>query len=92
MALKSMKVTKEDREAKEKRYASPCIDNNDYPYELRISLSTEQIDKLGLKMPKTGASFKLSASGTVTSTEVSDRNGKEDKRISLQIEKLEVTV
>lgn len=93
MALKSMKVTKADRKAKEEKYCVPCLDSDDYPYGLRIHLDSEMLDKLGIKkLPKAGATFTLSASGTVKSTEVNDRNGKETKSMSLQIEKLDVVV
>lgn len=92
MALKSMKITKEDKKKREETYCTPCLDSDDYPYGLRIHLDNEMLDKLGIKtLPKTGASFKLSATGTVKSTEINDRNGKESKSMSLQIEKLEVT-
>lgn len=93
MALKSMKVTKEDKKKREETMCAPCIDSDDYPYGLRIHLDSEMLSKLGIKkLPKAGASFTLSASGTVKSTEVNDRNGKETKSMSLQIEKLDVTV
>lgn len=93
MALKSMKVTKEDRKKREEMYKSPCIDTDDYPYGLRIHLDSEMLTKLGIKtLPKTGGTFTLSASGTIKSTEVNDREGKEKKSMSLQIEKLDVTV
>lgn len=93
MALRSMKVTKEDRKKREEMYSKPCIDGDDYPYSLRIHLDSEMLEKLGLKkLPKTGATFKLSATGSVKSTEINDRDGKEKKSMSLQIEKLEVTV
>lgn len=92
MALKSMKITKEDRKKKEEMYKSPCIDTDDFPYGLRIHLDAEILAKLGIKtLPKVGTMVKITAEAQVRSTEVNERDGKEKKSMSIQIEKMDLT-
>lgn len=92
MALKSMKITKADREARKKSYDCVPMSGDDYPYGLRVSLDEDAMKKLGItKLPKTGSYVTLVAECCVQSTSVNDRDGKEERRMELQIEKLEVT-
>lgn len=94
MSLKSMKITKADRDARKKGYGvcSP-MGGDDYPYGLRVTLDEDALKKLGLtKLPKAGAYVALRAECCVISVSVNERDGKTDRRIELQMEKLEVIV
>jgi hypothetical protein len=91
MALKSMKITKADRTAKNKSYESTVIGSEDYPYGLRINLDEDMLKKLGIKkMPKTGGHVSLKANCCVTSVSMDERNGKTNRRIELQIEEMDI--
>lgn len=91
MALKSMKITKADRDARKKEHMCVPYDGDDYPYGLRISLDEQALKKLGLsKLPKTGATVTLTAECCVVSTSVNDRKGKSDRRVELQIERMDL--
>lgn len=93
MALKSMKTTKADLKARQKTYAKPMSDGEDYPYGLRITLDADALKKLGVtSLPKTGAYVTVQAECCVKSTSIDDRNGRTERRIELQIENMEVTL
>lgn len=94
MALKSMKITKADRDARKKGYevCSPS-GGDDYPYGLRVSLDEDILKKLGIsKMPKAGGYVALRAECCVISVSINERDGKTERRIELQMEKMEVIV
>lgn len=99
--LTSMKITKAEREAKEKRYKNlgpASIDGDVYPYGLQIRLDDNALEKLGLKtLPKTGRKVRVIAECSVAST--SDRQtvrtsggDNRDRSMELQIEKLAVNL
>lgn len=93
MALKSMKVTKADRKEREKGYAIAPGGGEDYPYGLRISLDADSMKKLGItSLPKAGKTVKVVAECCVKSTSVDDRDGRTERRMELQIEKMDVDI
>lgn len=87
--LKSMKVTKAEREARYKDAETSAIgDAPSYPYGLSISLEDEALEKLGLSdLPAVGTKMLLIAEVEVTSCSVSENEytkGKQ-KRLGIQI-------
>jgi hypothetical protein len=79
MALTSMKSLGGD--------CGPCCEScsDDYPYNLRISLTADQMEALGLAMPTIGDTLNLTATCMVS--ECSDR---EYSACTLQITDLDV--
>lgn len=94
MKLKSMKITAEERKAREKEYSKPVMAGGDtFPYGLQIRLENDSLEKLGLEsLPKTGKRVRVVAECVVTSTSEhkSSHGGKNEKRrnLELQIEKM----
>ena len=67
---------------------SPCGDgaSGDYPYNLRISLTDDQMEALGIAMPCVGDTMNLTA--TVLVAECSDR---EYSACTIQITEMDLT-
>lgn len=86
-----MKLVSMKQAPKDKRVDDGCCamegERPDYPWGLRITLTDEQIEALGIKtLPAVGAPVAIEAVGTVQS--VSDEavdNGKSNRRIELQL-------
>lgn len=63
----------------------------DYPYGLRISLSHNELKKLGLDSDcDVGDMIDMRCFGTVTSVSISDDAGGKSCRVEIQIEKMAV--
>lgn len=63
----------------------------DYPYGLRISLSHNELSKLGLEADcEVGDMIDMRCFGTVTSVSVNDDAGGKSCRVEIQIEKMAV--
>lgn len=92
--MKSLKITKKEREERKKKYAdcAPCIDGGDmYPYGTRIDLNEETLEKLDMdKLPRVGTNMTITAKVKVTSVSENQREGGEKtRRVELQITDLE---
>jgi hypothetical protein len=76
--LVDMKINAKERKEKEKPYATPMYPGGDvYPYDLKLSLGDESLEKLGLTdLPKTGKKVRLIAECTVCPGAVLDFEGK----------------
>lgn len=62
-----------------------------YPYGLRISLTHNELEKLGLDADcEVGDMIDMRAFGTVTSVSISDDSGGKSCRVEIQLEKLAV--
>lgn len=82
-----MKLAKGDREQMVKAF-SPTADNSPrYPYGLRLDLSSESLEKLGMKaMPKVGAKLMLEAEVEVQSVSIGDSvDGGKNRSLSIQV-------
>ena len=82
--LVSMKRTK----AEVKEMSAPtAMDDEQYPYGLRISLQNDELEKLGIdKLPGVGDTFELEAIVVVKSVSAGQSEGGEKRRsIELQI-------
>lgn len=81
----SLKRTKADRKKQEERYKVTST-GEDYPYETRLHLDHEMMDKLGIEMPKVGSEVHIHARARVNSTSHNTENGgKPRKSMSLQM-------
>jgi len=61
-----------------------------YPHGLRITLSPEEVEKLGMKIPEVGSEIKFEAIAKVVEVSTDEMKGDEDKkRVSLQIMEME---
>lgn len=93
MAETKMVSMKRDEKDKRKDMGAPCsIDAiaPDYPWGLCINLGTDEIEKLGLKMPALGTEMTITAKVKVTRVEESaseNAGGEQDeyRSIALQI-------
>lgn len=87
--LIDLKRTKKDREKEKEGYNTVCgPGSDDYSYGLRISLDNRDLEKLGIDLPKTGAKVTIEAVCEVTETSSNSRAGKDEQRVTLQIQKL----
>lgn len=79
------------RSAKEKKADGvQAVDSGpDYSYGLRITLDHEELEKLGVKeLPKPGEYISLVAQCCVQSVSQHESEDREDRSVSLQIEKM----
>jgi hypothetical protein len=86
-----MKLVDMKRAKRSETKAPAVLKDDPYGYGLRITLDADQIDKLGIDMPKAGAVFEIEAVATVTrvsQSESAESDG--SKSIELQIRKLGV--
>lgn len=68
----------------------PC-ERPDFPYGLRISLTENELEKLGLEADcDVGDMIDIRCFGTVTSVSLNDGEGGKSCRIEIQIEKMAV--
>lgn len=90
MQLTDMKLTKEDKKAREKEWASSVETQEDYSYGLTIHLDDEAIEKLGLTKADldAGQPVTLAAEAVISSDNISTINGKTRRSLTLQIQKL----
>lgn len=90
MKLVDMKRTAAERK-KSNTLASPGpYMGDEYGYGLRLCLDTEEINKLGLKMPDVGEEFRIEAVGTVTEVSANASSTNKRKRIEFQLRKIGV--
>lgn len=84
-ALISLKRSKKDK----KSDPSPAIamsSHEDYGYGTKINLTTEDLDKLGIKeLPAVGSEVTITAKAKVTETSKRESDGKTRKEVGLQI-------
>lgn len=93
--LVDMKITKSERKARQEKYktAMPMMDGDGYPYDLKLRLNTESLEKLDIKsLPKVGRKIRVVCECTVTSTsqDARSRSGEQstNRSVELQIQKL----
>ena len=89
--LKDMKRNESDEKAE--AAAMPADNEGQYPYGLCISLDKDELDKLGLELPRIGTEFHGEFIGVVTRlSEVAgnDMNGGEERSMSIQITMLDM--
>lgn len=84
-----LKRSKADKKASEKSNSIGYPGSEDYPYNLTIRLSQDELDKLGIKsLPKTGSTLQLEAKATVVSTTDNRRDGRSERSVELQLRKM----
>jgi hypothetical protein len=84
MKMVSMKRSASDRREAEAVYAGSSTE--EYSYGLCVNLSEEEIEKLGIGLPKVGRTFELHALVEVKSVSKSDDASSGERRsVSLQI-------
>ncbi len=92
MKLKSIAITKADREKREKAWSEPKAEMPEYPYGMRIQLDHETLKKLGIdELPAVGSYLALEARVCVRETAENDDiyNGGDKRRsMTVQIEKM----
>lgn len=92
MSLKNMKLTKKETRNILEGPSSPGEDMPRYPWGLRITLDTETIAKLGIKMPlDVGEKCSIVAKGEVVAVSANESQGG-GKRESLDIQITDMSV
>lgn len=88
-----MKRTAAEKKADQERWNSAPMgsEGEDYPYELRICLDTDELEKLKLKPLKVGARVSLSGFADVVSVSMSDGTDGERRTMTIQITDLEMS-
>lgn len=92
--LIDLKRTKQDQKKEKEGYNKVCGPDggDDYAYGLRISLDSRELEKLGIDtLPKAGARMTIEAVCEVIETSTNSRDGKDEQRMSLQIQKLAIS-
>lgn len=99
--LVDLKITKAERKEREERYKKPMpFDGGDaYPYESRLSLNDDMLEKLGIDtLPRTGKKVKIVAECVVTATSENQTTGgyggkdNKNRSLTLQIRKLALDI
>lgn len=86
MKMKSMKRSAADRRKGMGEVAAPTSIAPDYPYGLVMHLDSDEMDKLGLKMPKPGDVLMIEAKVKCTACRMSAVEGAdEENNCDLQI-------
>lgn len=85
MTLKSMKLSKKDQK---KRHDVSDVPDDQYPWGLRISLETEEVNKLGLE--NVGADDIVAIVAKCEVTDIHRSEGKNGKRTSLTLQIVEM--
>lgn len=81
-----MKMVSMERESLPQASQPVNPDSYKYPYGLKICLSKEELDKLGIKeLPKLGANMKVMATVEVCGVSMSEYEGGEYRSVDLQI-------
>jgi hypothetical protein len=89
--MKSLAFSK--AEQKERNSPKTCTpyEGDKYPYGLRLDLNSDVMKKLDVSsLPKTGGEVTIRAKAKVVSTSINDRDGKQEKRMELQIIAMEI--
>lgn len=89
--LTDLKRTKEEK--KPMGTPMPCESQDEYPYGLCIDLNTDSLDKLGISIDKFSVKDIVCIYAECQIKSISQSShieGKEDKRLSLQITKMKV--
>lgn len=91
--LIDLKRTKQDVKKEKEGYNTVCgPGRDDYSYGLRIILDNRELEKLGIDtLPKAGAKMTIEAVCEVIETSTNSRDGKDEQRMTLQIQKLALT-
>jgi hypothetical protein len=93
LKLKNMKITAAEQEARKEKYSTmPAMPGDEYPYDLKLRLGDESLDKLGIdKLPAVGKKMRIEAECVVVSTNQSAGKDHSNRSIELQIQKLGVS-
>ena len=93
--MKSLAFTKaeqKERNSPSKLACSP-YEGEKYPWGMRLDLNSDVMKKLDLDtLPKAGAEVMIKAKAKVVSTSINDRDGKQEKRMELQIVAMDLDV
>lgn len=92
MTMINLKNTKKDKAEQKKENTIGDASFHDYPWGLRIDLNDDVMEKLGLtaKNFKVGATVTLTAKCTVKEVRTTERNGKADQSLELQITAMDI--
>ena len=90
MKLTDLKRTKAEEKKNSEGVEGASSSGDSYPWGLNINLETESISKLGLDLGrfKVGEKVVIMAETSVSEIRTSERRGKDDKSLTLQIQKL----
>ncbi len=83
-------LTDVKRTAADKKKEDAPYEESDYPYGLELTLDTPTVDKLGLGAVEVSQEVRVNAKAFVSSYRSDQRNGKDERRVSLQITELAV--
>lgn len=93
MKLVSTKRTAAEKKAQKEKYDKPCsIDGDDYPYDTRLSLNKNILEKLGIspKDYKVDQKVCVQIEASVKSLRTTEGKDYDTNEIELQIEKIGV--
>ena len=85
-----MKLVDMKRSAKERKGATKCApyEGDTYSYGLRVRLDSDDIEKLGIALPKVGEVFVLEAQAAVTSVSQSESDNHKHRSIEFVLKKI----
>lgn len=91
--MKSLKMSRKEREARQKEMMEAPIDDTYYPYGTRLHLDDETVAKLGLPNMRAGEEVTISAKAKVSSVSSSENEKDSKPRVSMdfQITDMEVS-
>jgi len=86
MAMKDLKITKKEAKTKSESMVIGSPDQERYPYGLRLDLSNDTLEKLGMtKLPAVGTVLMFEAKAKVVGSRQSATEGSENRSVELQI-------
>lgn len=89
--MKSLAFTKAEQKDRNSPKACTPWEGDKYPYGLRLDLNSDVMKKLDVdSLPKTGSEVTIKAKAKVVSTSINDSDGKQEKRMELQIIAMEI--
>jgi hypothetical protein len=89
--MKSLAFTKAEQKERNSPKACMPYEGDKYPWGLRLDLNSDVMKKLDVdSLPKTGSEVTIRAKAKVVSTSINDREGKQEKRMELQLVAMEI--
>jgi hypothetical protein len=90
MGMTSLKISKKEAKS-EAKLASPYMEQERYPYGLRLDLNDETLKKLGItSLPAVGGTIMFEAKAKVVGSRQSATQDSENRSIELQITDIDI--
>lgn len=92
MPLKSLKMSRKERDARSKELMEAPMDDTYYPYGTRLHLDDETVAKLGLPNMRAGETVNITATAKVSSVSSHENEKDKNPRLSMDFQITDMSV